>query len=118
MAESLERFGERFLRRVFTAGEIEYATSAPALSTARLAARMAAKEATVKALGLVDGVGWRQIEVERAPSGACGLVLHGAAGDYARAAGVLSLSLSLSHEGDYATAVVVSQFGPTVASHE
>ena len=78
--ESLARFGERFLRRVFTDGEIAYATSAPALAAERLAARFAAKEATIKALGLADaGIGWRQIEVERQASGKCRVVLHGAA---------------------------------------
>ncbi len=80
--ESLARFGDRFLRRVFTEGEIAYATSAPALAGERLAARFAAKEATIKALGLAEqgvGIGWRQIEIEREPSGKCRVVLHGAA---------------------------------------
>ncbi len=105
--ESLAQFGERFLRRVFTDGEIAYANQAPALAAERLAARFAAKEAAVKALGLVErGVGWREIEVTRAPSGACQLSLHGAARDAAAEAGVVELAVSLSHEGDYATAVV------------
>ena len=85
IAESLAQFGERFLRRVFTDGEIAYATAAPALTAERLAARFAAKEAAMKALGLSDdGVGWREIEVRREPSGACELLLHGEA---ARVAG-------------------------------
>src|SRR3954466_1363839 len=91
--ESLARFGERFLRRVFTDGEIAYATSAPALTAERLAARLAAQEAAMKALHL--DVAWRQIEVERGPS----LRLHGEA---AQRAGQAQLSVSLSHEGDYA----------------
>ena len=100
--ESLARFGERFLRRVFTEGEIAYATSAPALAAERLAARFAAKEAAIKALGLADqGIGWRQIEVERQASGKCRVVLHGAARAAAARAGVGALSVSLSHEGDY-----------------
>jgi holo-[acyl-carrier protein] synthase len=108
--ESLARFGERFMRRVFTPGEIAYATSAPALAAERFAARMAAKEAAVKALRLAEqGVGWREIEVQRDASGACELVLHGTACDIAAAAGVDDLSVSLSHEGDYATAVVVTR---------
>src|SRR5882672_9538089 len=78
VAESMDRFGERFLRRIFTDAEIAYAVSAPALTSTRLAARFAAKEAARKALGL-DGIGWRQIEVQRAPTGAVELVLHGAA---------------------------------------
>jgi holo-[acyl-carrier protein] synthase len=114
--ESLAKFGERFLRRVFTAGEIAYATSAasPALTAERLAARMAAKEAAVKALRLAHvGVGWTQIEVLRDPSGACELLLHGKAREIALAAGVDDLSVSLSHESDYATAVVVSRVRET-----
>ncbi len=107
VAASIERFGERFLRRVFTDGEIAYAISAPALTAERLAARLAAKEAACKALNLVErGVGWRQIEVEREPSGACQLVLHGAARAAADEAGIGELAVSLSHEGDFATAIV------------
>ena len=102
--ESLARFGERFLRRVFTEGEIAYATSAPALAGERLAARFAAKEATIKALGLAhQGIGWRQIEVERQASGKCRVVLAAAA-----RAGFGALSVSLSHEGDTSAAVVVA----------
>ena len=107
--ESLTRFGDRFLRRVFTEGEIAYATAAPSQTSKRLAARFAAKEATVKALDLVErGVGWREIEVGRGPSGAPTLLLHGGALAAAEEAGVEHLSLSLSHEGDYATAVVIT----------
>jgi holo-[acyl-carrier protein] synthase len=104
IAESLEQFGERFLRRVYTDAEIAYAAASPDHTAERLAARFAAKEATLKALDLTDhGVGWTQIEVAREPSGRCHLVLHGAARE---AAGAAELAVSLSHEGDYATAVV------------
>ncbi len=110
MEESLARFGDRFLRRVFTEAEIAYATAAPAQTAERLAARMAAKEATVKALRLAhEGIGWRQIEVARDPSGACELVLHGRAKEIAAALGVDDMTVSLSHEGQYATAVVVTR---------
>ena len=105
VAESMNHFGERFLRRVFTDAEIAYATSAPDLSPMRLAARFAAKEAAKKALGL-EGIGWRQIEVQRGPTGAVELVLHGNAA--ATAPERDELAVSLSHEGDYATAVVVT----------
>ena len=109
IAESVERFGERFLSRVFTEAEIAYATAAPAQSAARLAARFAAKEATIKALRLVDqAVNLRDIEVCRAPSGACDLTLRGRAREAAARAGVGEMALSLCHEGDYATAVVVA----------
>src|SRR5438067_2061558 len=104
VAASLEQFGERFLKRVFTDAEVAYAVASPPLTAERLAARFAAKEAAVKALGLGErGVGWRQIEVTRQTSGACRLTLHGAARDAADEAGVCELSVSLSHEGDYAT---------------
>lgn len=99
IAESLAQFGDAFLGRVFTAGEAAYARRDPH----RLAARFAAKEATKKALTL-DGVGWRDLEVVRLASGACEMVLHGPA--RARTAGC-TLALSMSHEGDYATAVVI-----------
>ena len=104
IAGSLEAFGERFLRRIFTDAEIAYARAAPARRAERLAARFAAKEAAKKALEL-DGVSWRDLEVERADSGACTLVLHGAA---STAASGRALALSMSHEGDHATAVVIA----------
>ena len=114
IAESLERLGERFLNRVFTRDEIAYATAAPALAAERLAARFAAKEATLKALRLDEGGGidLRDIEVRRSPSGACELLLHGRAGRAAEVAGIAHLALSLSHEGDYAAAVVVGCMKP------
>ena len=106
VAESLQQFGEQFMRRVFTDGEIAYATAAPELTAERFAARFAAKEAARKAFRFGGGIGWRQIEVQRTPSGACDLVLHGEA---ARAAGDCVAAVSLSHEADFATAVVVIQ---------
>jgi holo-[acyl-carrier protein] synthase len=108
---SLARFGDRFLRRVFTDGEIAYAQAAPNATAERLAARFAAKEATIKALDLGAGhvgIGWRQIEVAREDSGKCRLILHGAARAAADDAGVGELSLSMTHEGDYSAAVVLA----------
>jgi holo-[acyl-carrier protein] synthase len=104
VAESIAAFGDRYVQRVFTDDEIAYARSAPDLAPMRFAARFAAKEAAKKALGLADaGIGWRDLEVVRAPSGAVSLALHGAA----RFDG--TVALSISHEGGYATAVVVAQ---------
>ena len=102
----LERYGARFLQRVFTPGEIAYCRSrAP-----NLAARFAAKEATMKALGTgVRGVGWRDIEVVRAASGAPGLRLHGRGLARAERLGVSETALSLSHSREYAIAFVVVQ---------
>jgi len=106
--ESLDHFGERFLRRVFTDREIRYAQASPTQMTARLAARFAAKEATIKALRLAEHpINWREIEVLRADSGACEVALHGSLSALALS-GTELIAVSLSHEGDYATAVVVS----------
>jgi holo-[acyl-carrier protein] synthase len=106
---SLARFGQRFLRRIFTDTEIAYATASPELAAARLAARFAVKEAAIKALDLADrGIGWRDIEVQREASGRCRLILHGAARAAADDAGVSELSMSISHEGDYSAAVVLA----------
>lgn len=112
---SIDLFGDRFLRRVFTAGELRdcFTDVAPDVALARLAARFAAKEATVKVLrpagppdeGWID---WRSIEVRRAPGGWSELHLHGDADALARRAGLDQLALSLSHDGDLATAVVVA----------
>ena len=102
----LERYGERFLERVYTSGEIAYCRGRPP----NLAARFAAKEATMKALGTgVRGVGWRDIEVVRQESGAPSIRLHGRAEHRAERLGVREISLSLSHSEDYAVAFVVIQ---------
>ena len=104
IAGSVESFGDRFLRRIFTTREVAYAAG----EAERLAARFAAKEAAKKALNL-DGVGWAEIEVVRAPGGELELCLHGAARAAADALGVDDVALSMSHEGDYATAVVIAR---------
>jgi holo-[acyl-carrier protein] synthase len=104
IAESVATFGDKFLARVFTTGELAYARAKPE----SLAARFAAKEATKKALAL-DGVGWNEIEVVRRPNGACELQLHGAARAAAAEIGATDFALSLSHEDNFATAVVVAR---------
>jgi holo-[acyl-carrier protein] synthase len=114
VAESIERFGQRYLERCYTPAEVAYAMSAPDRVTGvrRLAARWAAKEATIKALGASErGISPRQIEVVRAGDGSVHLELHGPAFAAARAAGVLpgALVVSMSHQGDLAAAVVVAQ---------
>jgi holo-[acyl-carrier protein] synthase len=109
VGQVLERYGQRFLERIFTPGEIGYCRGrAP-----NLAARFAAKEAMMKALGTgVRGVGWKDIEVVREESGAPGIVLHGRAQARAQRLGVFEISLSLSHSQDYAVAFVVAQLRP------
>ena len=110
VADSVARFGDRYLTRLFTAHELESCGGA----ADRLAARFAAKEATIKVLRPDDlRPEWRAIEVRRHPSGACDLHLTGTAAAQASAAGITSLAVSLSHEGDLATAVVVAHVHPT-----
>jgi holo-[acyl-carrier protein] synthase len=105
----LERYNDRFQRRIFTAGEIAYCKGrAP-----NLAARFAAKEATMKALGTgVRGVGWKDIEVVRQPSGAPSIQLYGRAEARAKRLGVAEIALSISHSQEYAVAFVVTQCQP------
>ena len=106
VAATLRRFGDRFLERVYTPGETAYCRGrAP-----QLAARFAAKEAVMKALGTgTRGVGWREIEVVRAPSGAPSVRLHGRAAARAANVGIERLALSLSHSRAYAVASVVGR---------
>jgi holo-[acyl-carrier protein] synthase len=107
--ESLDRFGERFMRRLFSDAEIAYACESDGVCAERLAARFAAKEATIKALSMSEaGIGWRDIEVCKLPEGACHLALHGKAKSWASGLGVSDVALSLSHDGDYAGAVVTA----------
>jgi len=105
----LERYNDRFQRRIFTAREIAYCKGrAP-----NLAARFAAKEATMKALGTgVRGVGWKDIEVVRQPSGAPSIQLYGRAEARAKRLGVAEIDLSISHSKEYAVAFVVTQCQP------
>lgn len=107
--ESLRDFGDRFARRFFTPGEIAYAESAPLHRLERYAARFAAKEAAIKALSLSEaGLDWRDVEVVRADDGACTLELRGAALHAARARRVGRVLVCLSHDGEYAVAVVAA----------
>ena len=106
IARTLERYGDRFLRRIYTPGELEYCRGRPS----KLASRFAAKEATMKALGTgVRAVGWKDIEVTRAPSGAPGILLHGRAKARAERIGVLEISVSMSDSQDNAVAFVVTR---------
>jgi len=110
IAESIERFGDRFLHRVFLEGEVVYARSMK-FPHLHLAARFAAKEAISKAFGTGIGrdLGWRDLEIVREPSGAPRVQLHGRAEAYAKARGVQAVHVSLSHTAEYgaASAVVV-----------
>jgi holo-[acyl-carrier protein] synthase len=105
---SIERFGRRFLERVFTPGEIEYVESR-ANRYERYAARFAAKEAGMKAIGTGwrRGVTWHDFEVANLPSGQPTLRLHGKASQVAGAMGARSVSLSLTHTASQGMAFVI-----------
>ncbi len=105
---SLDRFGDRFLHRIFTAGEIEYCRSMKH-SARHYAARFAAKEAVSKAFGTGIGkaMGWRDIDVHRRPSGQPFVVLSGGAETLAGARGVREVWISLSHTDHHAVAMIV-----------
>jgi holo-[acyl-carrier protein] synthase len=99
---TLERFGSRFSGRVLTPAEQRYVRDRPET----FAGRWAAKEAVSKVLGLgVRGIGWRDIEVERLPTGQPAVRLHGRAADRAKQLGMDRIALSITHESDYAVAI-------------
>jgi holo-[acyl-carrier protein] synthase len=113
MRRSLERFGERFVRRVFTDHEAA-SCRAPLDPTGyavdSLAARFAAKEAALKVLRPSGGrPEWRSIEVRRHDDGWCEIVLSGEAARLAGAQGLGELAVSLTHEGPLAAAVVAAR---------
>jgi holo-[acyl-carrier protein] synthase len=105
MRQVMERWQERFVTRVFTAAEIAYCRSRKDPAP-HFAARFAAKEAGLKALGtgLRLGVSWRELEVRRERGGPPVLVLRGRSREIARARGAERMLLALSHDGDYAIA--------------
>ncbi len=107
----LERYGERFLERVFTPSEVAYARRRPH----ELAARFAAKEAVAKALGVGmrmmarDGIGWREAEIVGDGRGKPLVRLYGRAAERAEKLGLTEWAVSLSHTDQHAVAFVVAQ---------
>ena len=102
IAAALRRFGDRFPTRVLTEAEQRYVRNRPQ----NFAGRWAAKEAVSKVLGLgVRGVGWRDIEIVRLPTGQPSVRLHGRAASRAAQLGMGRIAVSISHEGDYAVAI-------------
>ncbi len=108
IAQAIARFGDRFKERVFTADEIRYCES-KANKIERFAARFAAKEAGMKALGTgwSRGVTWRDIEVRRLPGGRPMIVFHGKAGEIFAKLGGGKVHLSLTHTAESAMAYVI-----------
>jgi holo-[acyl-carrier protein] synthase len=105
-------YGERFRQRVFTAGEIAY-VERKANQYERYAARFAAKEAAMKAIGTGwrGGVKWTDFEVANLPSGRPTMRFHGKAGQFAERLGVRAVSLSITHTATTACAFVILEGG-------
>ena len=108
IAAAIERFGQRFITRIYTPTEIRYCDS-KANRFERYAGRFAAKEAGMKALGTGwnHGVRWRDIEVLRQPGQRPTVVFHGRAAEFAQKLGVVNASLSITHSADQAFAQVI-----------
>src|SRR5437868_12414466 len=106
--QSITRYGDRFLDRLYTEGERVYASSR-ANPAERYAARFAAKEAGMKAIGTgwKHGVRWQDFEVANLPSGKPTLNLSGVAGEIAAKLGVRSIALSITHTALQAMALVI-----------
>lgn len=104
---AVQRFGSRFLHRIFTPGELDYCRG----RTESLAARFAGKEAAVKALGTGSwraGIGWKDVEIVSDAGGAPMLRLHNQAAQRAAEIGLTTWSISLSHDRERAIAFVVA----------
>jgi holo-[acyl-carrier protein] synthase len=103
---TLARFGSRFSARVLTEAERRYVRDRPET----LAGRWAAKEAVSKVLGLgVRGIGWREIEIERLPTGQPAVRLHDRAARRAEQLGMGRIAVSISHEDEYAVAIACGE---------
>ncbi|MCU1401476.1 MAG: acpS 2 [Acidimicrobiales bacterium] len=120
---SIAEFGDRYLHRVYSPGEIAACTSDRGdLSAERLAARFAAKEAVVKALRPAYGIDYRSIEIVREADGAPSIDFGtaGAGAHLLADSGVISASVSLTHDGEYASAVymAITDFSTTAGTSQ
>jgi holo-[acyl-carrier protein] synthase len=106
--EAIERHGDRFVHRIYTPAEIAY-VQRKANKYERFAARFAAKEAGMKAIGTGwrRGVTWQDFEVANLPTGRPTLRLQGVAAEVARQMGVRNIALSLTHTAQYGMAFVI-----------
>lgn len=111
---AVEKYGARFLNKVYTKKEIEYAQGSKAGVYERLAVRFAAKEAVSKAfgvginkLGWSKGINWKDVEVKRDAMGVLSVGLSGRAKELAAKQNITGWKVSVSHNGDYATATVI-----------
>ena len=114
IAASIERFGRRFLERVFTADELRYCES-KANKAERYAGRFAAKEAAMKAIGTGwnRGVTWQDVEVTRVPGGRPTVAFHGKAAEFFRKLGAVRAQLSITHTKELAMAQVILESDKT-----
>jgi holo-[acyl-carrier protein] synthase len=112
VAKLLERYGDRFLRRVFTDAEAKYAMGS-ANRAERLAGRFAVKEAFLKALGTgkSQGILWRDVETVRGPMGKPVVRLHGQAVRWMRFHGGTAVHVSIAHDGGKAVGFVILEKG-------
>jgi holo-[acyl-carrier protein] synthase len=109
---SLREHGSRYVKRIYTEGELRDCTTAEGIVPERLAARFAAKEATLKVLRPIDeAIPWRTIGVVRHGAGWVTVELSGRAAELAAEAGLSEFALSIAHEADYASAVVIAELG-------
>ena len=115
IARMIDEHGGRFIDRCFTSVEQAYSEASEAVRGERYAARFAAKEATLKALGtgLRDGIEWTDVEVDRTAAGKPFLRLGGRAVEIATSSGIEAWSLSLTHAGGLAMASVIAHRGPS-----
>jgi holo-[acyl-carrier protein] synthase len=108
--DSISQHGDRYLRRFYTESELRDCNTAEGLAPSRLAARFAAKEAFLKVLRPGDeAIPWRSVGVVRHGPGWVTLELSGRTAELASAAGLHDLELSICHESDYASAVVIAE---------
>jgi holo-[acyl-carrier protein] synthase len=109
IAQMIERHGELFITRVYTAHEIEYCQSRKQ-ATQHFAGRWAAKEAVLKALGTGwrRGISWRDVEICNLKSGSPTVTLYGGARDYMDEQGIAQVLISISHCRSHATAYAIA----------
>lgn len=109
IARMIERHGELFLGRVYTAGEIRYCQNRRQ-STQHFTGRWAAKEAALKALGTgwIEGISWRDVEIHNEPGGKPQITLRGGALEAAEQLGITKLLVTISHCHTHATATAVA----------
>ena len=114
IAEMLDEHGGRFVERCFTPSERAYADDGTRRRAERYAARFAAKEAVLKAIGTGwrDGISWQDVEVRRSPMGEPSIVLTGKCAEVASGLGIIDWRCSLSHTDMYAVASVIALGAP------